>query len=202
MLISWMEGHFPMAYVPTVLDNYVTTCPTGNPNSPTIKVDFWDTAGQEAYEDLVRFTFMEPAHAVILCFDVTSPNSFENVKGRWMEILNKVRSSTTNRFAIVLAGLQVDKRLDDDIIDKMKARGQYPIGREKAEDLAREIGADAYRECSALTSVGLEGVFHEAVKAGVAVKAKLEASRKNPAVAAAAAASGKKSKKKKGWFKW
>lgn len=57
---------------------------------------------------------------------------------------------------IVLVGTKLDLRDDRDVIEKMKAKGQSPISYQMGLQLAKEIGAAKYLECSALTQKGLK----------------------------------------------
>lgn len=59
----------------------------------------------------------------------------------------------------------MDLREDKEQIDRLKEKGYAPISMAEGEALAKEIGAEAYRECSALTQKGLKQVFDEAIKA-------------------------------------
>jgi Ras-related C3 botulinum toxin substrate 1 len=54
----------------------------------------------------------------------------------------------------------------------LRASGQAPITQQQAEQMAREIRAIGYLECSALTQKGLKQVFDEAIKAVVFPKKK------------------------------
>lgn len=51
-----------------------------------ISLEIWDTAGQEKYKSLAKF-FYKDASVVILVYDVTSKQSFENLKSYWYEQL-------------------------------------------------------------------------------------------------------------------
>lgn len=44
----------------------------------SVKLQFWDTAGQEAFNSLVK-AFYRNAHAVVLVFDITRRQTFENL---------------------------------------------------------------------------------------------------------------------------
>ncbi len=53
----------------------------------TIRLQIWDTAGQERFRSISRL-YYRGAQAAILCYDVTSKKSFEDV-GRWMTELKE-----------------------------------------------------------------------------------------------------------------
>ncbi len=60
-------------------------------------------------------------------------------------------------------GTQIDLRDDTATINKLSQVSQRPITVEAAEELARELGAVKYVECSALTHKGVNNVFDEAI---------------------------------------
>jgi len=47
------------------------------------KVQIWDTAGQERFRNITQ-TYYKGAHGVILTYDCTSVESFENTKN-WLK---------------------------------------------------------------------------------------------------------------------
>ena len=51
--------------------------------SINVPVKIWDTAGQERFRTLTH-SFYRQAQGVIVTFDVTTPESFKNVK-KWMD---------------------------------------------------------------------------------------------------------------------
>lgn len=58
----------------------------------------------------------------------------------------------------MLIGTKVDLRDDPETIEKLRSKGQQPISWEQAEQMARDIKAVSYMECSALTQKGLKQV--------------------------------------------
>ena len=93
----------------------------------------------------------------LVCFSVTSPASFENVKEKWFP---EVRHHCPGVPCLVV-GTQVDLRDDPQVIEKLQRQKQKPVAAEYGERLARELGAVRYVECSALTQKGLKNVFDE-----------------------------------------
>ena len=93
----------------------------------------------------------------LVCFSVTSPASFENVKEKWFPEVHHHCPGVP----CLIVGTQVDLRDDTAVLEKLQRQKQRPIASEQGERLARELGAVKYVECSALTQKGLKNVFDE-----------------------------------------
>ena len=93
----------------------------------------------------------------LVCFSVTSPASFENVKEKWFP---EVRHHCPG-VPCLIVGTQIDLRDDSQVIEKLARQKQRPVTSDQGERLARELGAVKYVECSALTQKGLKNVFDE-----------------------------------------
>ena len=80
-------------------DIFVTTigvdfeCYTISLDDKIIKLQIWDTAGQERFKAITN-SFYRGAHGIIIVFDVTNGESFENV-GNWLEEVNRREPETT-----------------------------------------------------------------------------------------------------------
>lgn len=70
---------FPSEYVPTVFDNYAVTVMIGE---DPYTLGLFDTAGQEDYDRLRPLSYPQ-TDVFLVCFSVTSPASFENVREKW-----------------------------------------------------------------------------------------------------------------------
>ena len=81
---------------------------TRNDNKP-IKVDFWDTAGQEKFSSLHQ-TYYYGAHACILVFDVTRKSTYHNLQKWYDELCSHYSSSNSNNETIpcILVANKVD----------------------------------------------------------------------------------------------
>lgn len=159
LLISYTTNQFPADYVPTVFDNYAVTVMIGN---EPYTLGLFDTAGQEDYDRLRPLSY--PSTDVFLvCFSVISPPSFENVKEKWFP---EVRHHCPG-VPCLIVGTQIDLREDKIILEKLKRQRLSPISKEQGNQLAKQLKAVKYVECSALTQKGLKNVFDEAIVAAI-----------------------------------
>ena len=153
LLISYTTNKFPSEYVPTVFDNYAVTVMIGE---DPYTLGLFDTAGQEDYDRLRPLSYPQ-TDVFLVCFSVTSPASFENVKEKWFPEVHHHCPGVP----CLIVGTQVDLRDDHAVIEKLSRQKQRPVPFEAGERLARELGAVKYVECSALTQKGLKNVFDE-----------------------------------------
>ena len=153
LLISYTTNKFPSEYVPTVFGNYAVTVMIGD---DPYTLGLFDTAGQEDYDRLRPLSYPQ-TDVFLVCFSVTSPASFENVKEKWFPEVHHHCPGVP----CLIVGTQVDLRDDPAVIEKLSRAKQRPVPMEAGERLARELGAVKYVECSALTQKGLKNVFDE-----------------------------------------
>ena len=116
----------------------------------------FDTAGQEDYDRLRPLSYPQ-TDVFLVCFSVTSPASFENVKEKWFPEVHHHCPGVP----CLIVGTQIDLRDDPQVLEKLQRQKQRPVAPEQGERLARELGAVKYVECSALTQKGLKNVFDE-----------------------------------------
>jgi len=157
LLISYTSNAFPGEYVPTVFDNYSTNVMI---NGRPINLGLWDTAGQEDYDRLRPLSYPQ-TDVFLVCFSITSPNSFGNVRAKWIPEVRHHCPTTP----IVLVGTKLDLREDKNTLEKLKSMKQSPVSQAQGLMLLKEIAGVQYVECSALTQKGLKQVFDEAIKA-------------------------------------
>ena len=65
---------------------------------------------------------------------------------------------------IILVGTKLDLRDDPEVREQLRQRKMAPIQYEQAVQVAKDIRAVKYLECSALTQRNLKSVFDEAIK--------------------------------------
>ena len=111
-----------------------------------IKLKIWDTAGQERYRQITSHIYKD-ADGIILVFDVTSEESFNQITD-WMEqIKNNVSKEEVN---LILIGNKCD------LADRM-------VEKERGEKMAEKLKIK-YFETSALTGKGINEAFEELAK--------------------------------------
>jgi len=107
----------------------------------TVRLDIWDTAGQDKYAALAPM-YYRTASAAVVVYDVTDKRSL----GRAMEWLNELRLKGPPNIVTVLCGNKID------MADRREIKA------EDASEIAAEKGL-LFMEASAKTGVGVEEIF-------------------------------------------
>ena len=108
----------------------------------SLKVEIWDTAGQEQYRTLTKI-FYKDATAAILVYDITRKKSFDEIKNYWYKQLLDCAPSD------IVVGLAGNKA---DLFDREQ------VSEEEAKEFAKEIKA-IFRPTSAMTAIGIDELF-------------------------------------------
>ena len=116
----------------------------------------FDTAGQEDYDRLRPLSYPQ-TDVFLVCFSVTSPASFENVREKWFPEVHHHCPGVP----CLIVGTQTDLRDDQSVREKLGKQKMSPVRKEDGERMAKELGAVKYVECSALTQYKLKDVFDE-----------------------------------------
>ena len=112
------------------------------PNGKTIKLQIWDTAGEEKYRSMTQFYYRKAAAAIVV-FAVNDRVSFSHVS-QWVKDL---RLSCPDA-VIFIAGNKCDVEL------KKRA-----VSETEAQQLAERLRCE-YVECSALNDTRIVDLFH------------------------------------------
>lgn len=72
-------------------------------NNKRIKIQIWDTAGEETFKSITR-TYYKGADGVLLIYDITRRETFIHVKG-WLEDVNE---NASKKVCIILIGNKQD----------------------------------------------------------------------------------------------
>ena len=144
LINRYTNGVFKEEYTSTVGIDFYTK--PEEINNKTVQVKIWDTVGQERFRALTP-SFLRNAEGVVIVFDVTSQESFDNVKG-W---INSVKSNIgENVIPIIIVGNKID-------MENMRE-----ISKEDGNKIASENGYK-YFETSAKTGKGVDEAFKEIV---------------------------------------
>ena len=116
-------------------------------NGIKIKLQIWDTCGQELYRSLVQ-GFYRNTSLVILAYDISCKESYKSLDF-WFEDLRK----------------KLDKELPIFIVgNKYDLEDNREIDFNEAKEYSVSKGAKFFTECSAKTGYKVENIFEEAAK--------------------------------------
>ena len=145
ILTRYSNGTFKEDYIATVgLDYYSKNEVL---NNKTIHIKIWDTAGQERYKALTQ-GFFRNAQGVMVVYDVTNSESFENLK-YWISSIQKNTDNNKVSIPVIILGNKID------VEDR-------EIKNEDAEKYAEE-NKYKYFETSAKTGEGIDDAIRELV---------------------------------------
>ena len=143
-LFKFIEGQFSPLHVATIGFDYKSRIITLPNFKKKVKLQIWDTAGQEKYMSVNKNLFQR-VQGVILMYDITSRETFERLN-IWLNIIKQM----TNDIPIVLVGNKLD--LEDNEDDGRII--EYCEG----EDFAKENDFDFF-EVSAKNGTNVEKAF-------------------------------------------
>ena len=146
LITRYTNGTFKEEYLATVgLDYYSKN---EEINNQIIQIKLWDTAGQERFKALTQ-NYFRNAEGVLLAFDVTNEESFNNLKD-WISSI-KINMEAKNIFLpLIVVGNKIDMENDREIT------------KEEAEKFASE-NKYKYFETSAKTGEGVDEAVKELI---------------------------------------
>ncbi|KAI0781504.1 GTP-binding protein ypt1 [Trametes elegans] len=96
LLLRFAEDSFTESYLSTIgVDFKIRTIEL---EGKTVKLQIWDTAGQERFRTIAA-AYYRGAHGIIMVYDVTEQETFNNVKG-WITEIEKYASEGVKRLII------------------------------------------------------------------------------------------------------
>ena len=110
-------------------------------NNKIIKIQIWDTTGQEAFQSITK-TYFKGAVGALLVYDITRRDSFEHIT-KW---LNDVRINGSKDICCILIG------------NKKDLENSREVSFDEGKELAEKNGL-LFLETSALTSENIQEAF-------------------------------------------
>ena len=107
-----------------------------------IKLQMWDTAGQEKYKGLIP-SYVRNSSIVFLVYDISSKTSFDNIP-KWINFIKSIENST-----LILCGNKIDLQ-------------NREVKIEEGEELAKKENMPFY-EVSAKTNENIKNMFYSVV---------------------------------------
>jgi small GTP-binding protein len=140
-----VHGEFKERYDVTVGSEFSTyVCSV---NGRVMKMQVWDTCGQEAQRSLARI-FYKGSHCVVLVYSITRPETFANLESWIHDVKDVVKPDTL----LFLVGNMLDEE------DKRK------VSRASVDALMAKEQIVAYLETSAKSGVGVNALFAQVAK--------------------------------------
>ena len=136
---------FEEQYTPTLGFEFFTY--TTKIKNKNIKLQIWDTCGQECYKSLIR-NFYRNASMAILVYSIDSKESFESVKKQ----INEIKEHSNPDIKLFLIGNKIDLEEKREITNEM------------GEQFCKDNLFSFFLETSAKNSINTENLFIKAAQ--------------------------------------
>uniref|UniRef100_A0A8B9L1A8 Rho-related GTP-binding protein RhoE n=1 Tax=Astyanax mexicanus TaxID=7994 RepID=A0A8B9L1A8_ASTMX len=144
-------------YVPTVFENYTASFEI---DSLRVELSLWDTSGSPYYDNVRPLSYPD-ADAVLICFDISRPETLDNVLRKWKGEIEEFCPNTK----MLLVGCKSDLRTD--LATFVQLSNEMPLSYDQGSNMAKQLSAP-YIECSSLQSENsVRDIFHIATLACV-----------------------------------
>ena len=144
-LFKYTEGQFSPAHVATIGFDYKSKIIILPQSKKKVKLQIWDTAGQEKYMSLNK-NILQRVQGVILMYDITKRETFERLN-TWLKIIKQMISE----IPIILVG----NKLDEENSEENGRLVEYNEGEAFAKDHQFQ-----FIEASALNGTNIDEVFN------------------------------------------
>ena len=139
LLLRFADDTYTESYISTIgVDFKIRTIEL---DGKTIKLQIWDTAGQERFRTITS-SYYRGAHGIIVVFDVTDQESFNNVK-QWLHEIDRYACANVKK---LLVG------------NKCDLASKRAVPTEQAAEFAESLGVE-YLETSAKSALNVEKAF-------------------------------------------
>ena len=140
----FIKNQFYKNFSPTMSGTCVTKEIFYEKYNKILKYEIWDTAGQEKYRSLTKM-FYKDASIVILVFDITRKDTFEEIRDFWVK---QVKENSNEDIIISLVGNKEDNYEYEDIDNN------------NIELFVNQINC-LYKRVSAKSGFGIENLFYD-----------------------------------------
>jgi len=120
LLLRFADDTYTESYISTIgVDFKIRTIQL---DGKTIKLQIWDTAGQERFRTITS-SYYRGAHGIIVVYDTTEMESFNNVK-QWLHEIDRYATEGVNKLLVgnksdLIAKRQVDTATAKDLADSL-----------------------------------------------------------------------------------
>lgn len=96
LLLRFADDTYTESYISTIgVDFKIRTIEL---DGKTIKLQIWDTAGQERFRTITS-SYYRGAHGIIVVYDITDQESFNNVK-QWLQEIDRYACENVNKLLV------------------------------------------------------------------------------------------------------